>query len=38
MSWLLLRRQGAEAGRALSGLVAQGRARLDASTRKEDVD
>jgi uncharacterized protein (DUF58 family) len=38
LSWLLLRRQGADAGRALSGLVAQARSRVDASTRKEDVD
>ncbi len=38
MSWLLLRRQGADAGQALSGIVAHARARVDAAARKEDVD
>ncbi|WP_020579524.1 DUF4229 domain-containing protein [Actinopolymorpha alba] len=38
LSWLLLRRQGAEAGRAFSSGVHAARGRLDAATRKEDVD
>lgn len=38
MSLLLLRRQGAEAGRALTSGVAAVRERIDAAARKEDVD
>lgn len=38
LSWLLLRRQGAEAGRALSEGIRSARGKLAASARKEDVD
>ena len=38
MSFLLLRRQGAEAGRVLVGAAAAVRGRIDAAARKEDVD
>ncbi|MEQ4208063.1 DUF4229 domain-containing protein [Actinopolymorpha sp. B17G11] len=38
LSWLLLRRQGVEAGRALSGGIRSVRGRIDAATRKEDID
>jgi hypothetical protein len=38
LSWLLLRRQGADAGQALSRVVSSARERLDAAARKEDVD
>ncbi len=38
LSWLLLRRQGAEAGRALSAGLHTARTKLDSSKRREDVD
>jgi hypothetical protein len=38
LSWLLLRRQGAEAGQVLAGGLRSVRGRIDAATRKEDVD
>lgn len=38
LSWLLLRRQGAEAGQALSGGFRSVRERIDAAARREDTD
>jgi hypothetical protein len=38
LSWLLLRKRGADAGMAMTSGVQAMRRRLDAASRKEDVD
>ncbi|MBE1606838.1 DUF4229 domain-containing protein [Actinopolymorpha pittospori] len=38
LSWLLLRKRGADAGMAMTSGVQAMRHRLDAASRKEDVD